>query len=285
LHRKSASLKYIDKTFTELINLAKEQHQQYCTADPFPNIYFTNFFKEDMLNEILDEFPDLTKGDQIRYKNPNEDKLATKGEHKFGPKMRAFMHFMNSQPFLEFLQELTNVEEPLIPDAFFEGGGCHESKAGGFLKVHADFNKNRRTMLDRRLNVLVYLNKDWEESYGGHFELWNESMDDCVVRVRPDFNTLAIFSTTDFSYHGLPDPITCPEDRSRKSLALYYYSNGRPQSELSKRGADVHTKFVDRKGNKTEAKMKRFNTVVNLVTDITPPIVLRAAKKIMIRSH
>jgi len=278
-------LNYVDKSFSELIAFAREKNQEYCDAQPFPSISFPNFFNEEAMNEILAEFPDLSKGDQLRYKNPNEDKLASKGEHKFGPKLKAFMHFVNSQPFLEFLQELTNVEEPLIPDPYFEGGGCHESKAGGFLKVHADFNKNRRTMLDRRLNVLVYLNKDWKEEYGGHFELWNRDMTECVTKVKPDFNTMAIFSTTDFSYHGLPDPITCPPDRSRRSIALYYYSNGRPTTELSERGADLHTKFVDRKGNKSEAKMKRFNTFVNVVTDITPPVILRVAKKLVTKSH
>lgn len=278
-------MNYISPKYQDLLNVARAHNDTYKQNAPFPNISFKNFFNEDILNDILDEFPDLSKGDQLKYKNPNEDKLATKGEHKFGPKLKEFMHFLNSQTFLEFLQELTNVEEPLIPDPYFEGGGCHESKRGGFLKVHADFNKNRRTGLDRRLNVLVYLNKEWEDSYGGHFELWNEEMTECVSKIRPDFNTMAIFSTTDFSYHGLPDPITCPEDRSRRSLALYYYSNGRPTEELSERGADLHTKFVERKGNKSEAKMKRFNTFVNIVTEITPPIIIKTAKKILLKSN
>ncbi len=272
---------YLSNDYKDLLSIAKAEHTNYCTNSPFPNISFTNFFNVDKLNEVLAEFPDLSKGDQIKFNNPNEIKLGSKGENRFGPKTKAFMHFLNSQPFLEFLQELTNIEETLIPDPYFEGGGCHESKAGGLLKIHADFNKNRRTGLDRRLNVLIYLNKDWEDSYGGHFELWNKDMTKCVTRIRPDFNTLAMFSTTDFSYHGLPDPITCPPNRSRKSIALYYYSNGRPQSELSDRGADEHTKFVDRKGNKSESKMRKFNTLVNIANEITPPIILKGIKKII----
>ena len=267
------------------MKVAKDHHEAYCNAAPFPNIHFENFFDEKKLEEVLAEFPDLSKGDQIKFNNPNEIKLASKGEHRFGDKTRKFMHYLNSQPFLEFLQELTNIEETLLPDPYFEGGGCHESKAGGLLKVHADFNKHRGTNLDRRLNVLVYLNKDWEDSYGGHFELWNKDMTECVSRVKPSFNTLAMFSTTDFSYHGLPDPITCPPDRSRKSVALYYYSNGRPKSELTDRGAAVTTKFVDRKGNKQEAEMRRFNSFVNIVTDLTPPIILRTAKKLLVKSN
>jgi hypothetical protein len=42
-----------------------------------------------------------------------------------------------------------------------------------------------------------------------------------------------VFATTDFAYHGHPDPLTCPTDRARRSMALYYYTNGRPASEVS----------------------------------------------------
>lgn len=278
-------MKYLSPEYQDLQTVAESKHDEYVRAEPFPSIHFKNFFDENFLNEVLAEFPDLEKKKQIKYNNPNENKLASRGEYVFGPKMKELMHFMNSQPFLEFLQTLTNIEETLIPDPYFEGGGCHESKAGGFLKVHADFNKNRRTGLDRRLNVLIYLNKNWKDEYNGHFELWNRDMTECVTKVRPDFNTLAMFSTTDFSYHGLPDPIACPPDMSRRSLALYYYSNGRPAEELSSRGADEHTKFVDRKGNKSEAKMRRFNTAVNVITDLTPPIVIRTAKKLLLKNQ
>lgn len=279
-----SQMNFLNPKYRDLEAIAKEYHEAYLDASPFPSIHFKNFFNEDILNEILEEFPDLAKGTQLKYNNPNENKLASKGEHKFSPKLKEFMHYLNSQPFLEFLQELTNITEILIPDPYFEGGGCHESVAGGFLKVHADFNKNRRTGLDRRLNVLVYLNKEWKEEYGGHFELWNRDMTKCEASVLPEFNTLAMFSTTDYSYHGLPDPITCPPGRSRRSLALYYYSNGRPVDELSDRGADEHTKFVPRKGEKSEVKMQRFNTTVNIITEITPPFILKAAKKIFLKS-
>jgi hypothetical protein len=55
----------------------------------------------------------------------------------------------------------------------------------------------------------------------------------CVRKVAPAFNRCVIFSTTDFSYHGHPEPLACPVGVTRKSLALYYYSNGRPPEELS----------------------------------------------------
>lgn len=275
-------MKNLNTKYENLMQVARDYKKAYKNASPFPNISFKNFFDEDMLNEILEEFPDLAKKGDIKFNSPNEVKLATKGEAKFGPKAKRLMHFLNSEPFLLFLQEITGIEEKLMPDPYFEGGGFHETKPGGFLKIHADFNKHKETKLDRRLNVLIYLNKDWDDSYGGHFELWDRDMTKCVKKVAPEFNTLAMFSTTDFSYHGLPNPLTCPPDRSRKSLALYYYSNGRPAEEINSGLEDHNTLFKARVG--ADEEMKKYNTtqrVKNVVKDLTPPIVTKLAKKIL----
>ena len=264
----------------ELREKGSSLHDQYVTNKPFPNIYVDDFFNPDVLKEILNEFPDLgSKKDDIHYENPNEIKYASKGEHRFSDTIKTFMRFLNSQPFLEFLQELSGIKETLIPDPYFEGGGCHQIKKGGYLKLHVDFHKHKSMNLDRRLNVLVYLNEDWKEEYGGHFELWEKDMSKAVVKIAPIFNRMAIFSTTGDSWHGHPDPLNCPEDRSRKSLALYYYSNGRPDDEVSSEQRNrITTTFSARKGQDT-SKMKAFNKTVNLLNDILPPILVRTLKK------
>lgn len=276
-------MNYLNTKFADLEGVAKQFKGQYQDASPFPNIYFNDFFNPEVLEGILGEFPDLEKKGDIKFNNPNEVKLASKGERRFGPKAKEFMHFLNSEPFLMFLQELTGIEETLMPDPYFEGGGFHESKRGGFLKIHADFNKHRQTKLDRRLNVLVYLNKGWQDEWGGHFELWNREMTRCEKKVPPMFNTMAIFTTTDFSYHGLPNPIMCPEDRSRRSMALYYYSNGRPAHEINAGLEEHNTLFVAREGEE-DKQMRSFNTkqqVKDFVKDLTPPILTKMAKKVM----
>ena len=237
---------------TSLQEIAAQAAKTYADGNPFPNIYFDDFFDEEMLSEVLEEFPDLSKKRSKKYDSPTEIKLAGKGQRFFGPKTKKFMDFLNSQEFLDFLQVLTSIEEPLVADTSFAGGGQHEIKPGGLLKIHADFNKHPKNGLDRRVNVLVYLNKDWDESYGGHFELWDTKMEKCEKKILPLFNRMAIFSTTDFSYHGHPDPLTCPEDRSRKSLALYYFSDGRPAHEVNQ-GLEQHsTIFVERKNNEVD---------------------------------
>ncbi len=161
------------------LKIAKEYSTKYKSAVPFPNISFDDFFHSDFLSEVLTEFPDLSKKDSINFNDAKQIKLAGKGEVDFGAQTKTLMHFLNSEPFLNFLQILTGIEEPLISDPCFFGGGQHEIKPGGLLKVYADFNKHPQLKLDRRINVLVYLNKDWKEEYGGNFELWDKNMEKC----------------------------------------------------------------------------------------------------------
>jgi Rps23 Pro-64 3,4-dihydroxylase Tpa1-like proline 4-hydroxylase len=270
---------FLNADIKDLKQLGKDKHEEYLDAQPFPNVVFDNFFDEGMLSKVLADFPDLSKKiDIINYDNHNEKKLAAKGEAHFTANTKALVHYLNSQPVLEFLQELTGIKETLLPDPYLIGGGYHEIKPGGLLKVHADFNKHEMTMLDRRINLLVYLNKDWEESFGGHFELWDKTMSRSDKKVLPIFNRIAIFSTTDFSYHGHPDQLTCPPDRSRKSIALYYYSNGRPKSEVSDKAHS--TLFVNRAGVVNDTT-KEPKTVKEIVIDFVPPVLTRLIKKIV----
>jgi len=271
-------MEYINFKYKNLQELAKANKVNYINAHPFPNTYFDDFFDEKMLTRVLEEFPDMQKKPDLKFDTPNEKKLASKGEYRFGTVTKSFMHFLNSQPFLEFLSELTGIDK-LIPDPYFEGAGCHQIMPGGMLKVHADFNKNRFLGLDRRLNILIYLNKDWEDSYGGHFELWDRRMTKCEKKILPIFNRMALFSTTSFSYHGHPNPLTCPTDRSRKSLALYYYTNGRPKEEVES-GLEKHdTLFKYRSEDKEARKFARIQSSKEFIKDFIPPIFTKILKK------
>ena len=259
----------------KLEDLAKRNRDRYVTGDPFPHIYLDNVFPEEVLNTVLDEFPDARQINWQHYQNKQELKLASRNELEYGAITRHFIHTLNSKPFLNFLEKLTGIRG-LIPDPSLEGGGLHQIMPGGLLKIHADFNKHPVTQLDRRLNVLVYLNKDWEESYGGHFELWDRNMDAAKVKILPVFNRMAIFSTTSYSYHGHPDPLACPEDRSRKSIALYYYTNGRPAEEIDPKLGSHSTLFRMRKDRLEDAKAD----VKRILRDFIPPAFIKAYVKL-----
>jgi Rps23 Pro-64 3,4-dihydroxylase Tpa1-like proline 4-hydroxylase len=254
-----------------LQGILHRHREDFINAEPFPHVVIDNFFSEDILNEILADFPDLQAIDAQKFDNSYEKKLASTHERQMGDATRDLLYRLNSSTFISFLEELTGVPG-IIPDPHFEGGGLHQIERGGYLKVHVDFNKHRRLNLDRRLNVLVYLNKYWKEEYGGHLELWDRKMTQCVHRILPIFNRMVIFNTNDFSYHGHPDPLSCPEGRSRKSLALYYYSNGRPAEELS--GENHSTIFKARANDHITPEKEPFHLKSFLANRIAPPILV-----------
>ena len=185
---------------------------------------------------------------------------------------------MNSASFIQFLENLTGIDG-IIPDPYYRGGGIHQIVKGGKLDVHIDFNRHQKLQLERRLNVLIYLNQNWEESYGGHFELWKghqnkngqHILETCENRILPVFNRFVVFNTSEISYHGHPDTLTCPEGWTRKSLATYYYTVDRPESEkvpahsttFIKRPTDPKDEQID----KLREKRNKGRLTSNIKTD------------------
>lgn len=204
--------------------------EAYESAAPFPHAVLDGLFPDSALEEVLAEFPRPGEIEWVQFDSPTERKLGYSYRSRLRPAVQTFLWIMNSAPMLEFLEALTGIRG-LIPDPYFGGAGPHQIEAGGFLKVHADFNWHPLLHLDRRLNVLVYLNQDWREEYGGHLELWDREVTRCVQKILPVFNRTVVFSTTDHSFHGHPTPLACPAGRTRKSISLYYYTNGRPAEE------------------------------------------------------
>jgi hypothetical protein len=223
----------------------------FLTAQPFPHIVIDNLFDDATLSHVADAFYPADDPRWHRFADPRrETKLASTSEMSLPPAVQQFIRELNAEQFLTQLSALTNIPG-LIPDPYLLGAGMHMIVRGGKLAIHADFNKHPTMNVDRRLNLLVYLNQDWHESYGGHLELWDRSMQTCVTRVLPLFNRTVVFLTDDFSFHGHPDPLTCPEQRVRKSIAMYYYTNGRPAHELRAPG-EHNTLFQDRPQDRRE---------------------------------
>ena len=211
----------------------RELHAQYVAAEPFPHIVIDGLFDDADLDAVLADFPAPEAMRWVRFDNPLEKKLGFHHEQSaVSDRVRRFLDAMNGFEMLLFLEALTGIDG-LIPDPYFAGGGLHQIEPGGFLKIHADFNVHPKLHLDRRLNMLIYMNKGWREPWGGHLELWDASMRECRVKIAPLFNRTVIFSTTDTSFHGHPHPLASPAGVTRKSVSFYYYTAGRPESERS----------------------------------------------------
>ena len=138
--------------------------------------------------------------------------------------LKSFIDHLNSREFVSILEKKFNIPG-LLPDPTLFGGGMHESRKGGYLKLHSDFIYIKKRKVKRRLNLLIYLNNNWDENWGGAIELWDQEMKYNFLKVFPHINNAVIFRTDTESNHGFPDPLKCPTEVGRKSIAVYYYTN------------------------------------------------------------
>ncbi|MDP8984187.1 MAG: 2OG-Fe(II) oxygenase [Pseudomonadota bacterium] len=248
----------------------------YTQNSPWPHIVIDEFMDPDCLERVREEA--LAVDRERRYKKF----LDRKTDHnKFaftpdavGEETSRLVNFLNSGPFVSYLEKMTGIGGLLADPSYF-GGGLHKIQAGGFLEIHADFNHLKRYNLERRLNLLLYLNKNWDPSYQGDLELWDRPSMKRVVSVAPIFNRCVVFSTTKESLHGHPLPLATPPDVDRMSIALYYYTNTWvPATE------EHSTLYYISQNNKVRLRPDRI--LKTLVQDLTPPIFrksIRALKR------
>lgn len=222
---------------------------EYAFAEPFAHTVIDNFLPSEMAEQILTHFPrEMKPHDKVYDKGYGGQFKRQISPYDCDEWLKSAFAFFNSPAMLEFLEGLTNIKG-LIPDPYFAGGGLHEITTGGKLGIHADFQVNEGLQLRRRINVLIYLNKDWKPEYGGELELWDRQMQNKVKSVAPIFNRCVIFNTDADSFHGHPDPLTTPADITRKSLALYYYTAQEIENTL---GESRHTLYVARPNDTPE---------------------------------
>jgi hypothetical protein len=245
----------------------------YCFAEPFPHIVIDNFLPEALIDKIYDNFPiERLEGDVVfdrGYEGLHKRQVQPVNCNGF---IREVFGFFNSSAVVHFLETLTTIPS-LIPDPHFNGGGLHETSKGGKLGIHADFRINESLHLNRRINIIIYLNKEWKEEYGGHLELWDKKMKNKVHSVAPVYNRCVIFNTDADSFHGHPDPLTTPDNITRKSLALYYYTaSKRVYEDTPSHGTMYKARADDDVVTKREV---RRSTIDNYLRDLTPPIFYR----------
>jgi Rps23 Pro-64 3,4-dihydroxylase Tpa1-like proline 4-hydroxylase len=219
---KQARVYFFEKA--QPLEWAREVSEKYNAAQPFPHIVIDDFLALDFIESIVESFPPKDAASVLRKHSNAYLKRGYRPDDLADSICRSYLYAFNSGPCLQFLESLTGIEG-LIPDPYFTGGGLHETDAGGRLGVHTDFNLYAKLNLIRRINLLVFLNKDWRPEYGGNLELWDAGMTMCVKSIEPIFNRCVVFNTDKKSFHGQPEPLTCPESMSRRSIAVYYYTS------------------------------------------------------------
>ncbi|WP_247454677.1 2OG-Fe(II) oxygenase [Bradyrhizobium sp. CW11] len=197
---------------------------EYTTAKPWPHIVVNDAFPEKLLDMIAAECAALEETSLI---TTNTDRLMKQETSEgLGPATQHLLSLVDSARFREFVSAITGVRD-LLSDPTHKFAGVHRTPPGGFTKIHQDFEIHPTTGLFHRVNLLIYLNRDWPDSYGGSLELWPRDMSALGRRIFPRFNTMILWETHGATLHGLPDPVTCPPGRMRLSVASYYYTTTR----------------------------------------------------------
>lgn len=241
-----------DKKATDI---GESLHALYANAKPFPHVVIDDFLPTSLIESLHARFPEERTAHEVNYEK------GYKGLHKrqvnpndCEPYIREVFAFFNSAPMLAFFETLTGIEG-LIPDPYFGGGGFHEISKGGLLGVHADFRVNKKLHIERRINAIIYLNKDWQPSYGGCLELWDKKMKQCEKKVLPTFNRCVVFNTDHDSNHGHPEPLETPDAVTRKSIALYYYT---ASMKVYENNVEHRTHYKPRPKDRIIGKIKRY---------------------------
>jgi Rps23 Pro-64 3,4-dihydroxylase Tpa1-like proline 4-hydroxylase len=207
----------------------------FASAKPFPHVVIENFLDNEFATVIHDEVRATVANINASNDITQKRKVACTDWNLFGENTFKLISFFNSAAFISYLEEITGISG-LLPDPWLEGGGIHQTWRGGFLKMHTDFNWNEKLRADRRINILLYLNKDWLPEYGGELVL-KKVDEDTQKSFPPLFNRLIIFNTNDTTLHGQPHPLKFPETYPRASIALYYYTSGLKVRERMRRRA------------------------------------------------
>ncbi len=246
---------------------------EFQNSDPFPHIVIDDFLPQSVLERAMAGFPSEPLSSDgwfnIGYAGQNKRQIMPDDCRAVG---REFFWFMNSKPILQFLEQMTGIEG-LIPDPYYSGGGYHETTRGGKLGIHADFRVNEQLHLQRRLNLLIYLNERWEDEWLGQLELWDKKMVKAVKRVSPVLNRCVVFRTDADTWHGHPDELNTPPDVSRRSIALYYYTASKGvYQEVPTKSTIYRTRVGDDKQSRSQARRLWF---WEQVRDWLPPIAFR----------
>lgn len=222
------------------------------STKPFPCLVWDDFYPAFAAEELyvteLQRFQNRVEGIYVSYDSPFEtNKFTTRDLGK-----RSFDHFqfMHSADIMAVLEERFKISG-LEGDGSLHGGGVHVTTRGGKLDIHLDYNIHPVTGKQRRLSAILYLNPVWRPDWGGALELWNWDMTACRARVMPKFNRLVVFENTEFAFHGHPDPLNCPEDTPRISLANFYLTDPVPGAVPRKRA-----QFFARPGDPTSPEIE-----------------------------
>jgi hypothetical protein len=217
------NLKSFNSTLERLREESESLRQSYASAKPYPYLVIDDLFDPEVLDRLVAEFPKQKERDWIVWDTNHELKTTSKGIDGLSTFTQMFCLWLNSRDFVSAIEPIVDIKN-LVGDPLFHGAGLHEMYQGGWLEMHADYTRHFSLPLMRRINMLIYLNHDWDASWGGELVMQDPKNSENQVGYPPNYNRTIIFPTTSKTFHGVPNALSCPVDRSRKLLSIYYWT-------------------------------------------------------------
>lgn len=236
-------------------------NSKFSNARPYPHIIIDNFFNSGYAETLNQEFPGKEWDKWMSYHNPIEIKKVMDQVDEMPENIKNVFYQLNHPNFIEKIKIITGIEN-LEYDPHLHGGGLHFHPPGGKLYLHLDYSIHPLSGKERRINIIIYMNKNWDSKEGGNLELWSAGLRECAQVVECSFNRAVIFQTFDESWHGLPQAVT--REEGRKSLAVYYVSDPRPDATLR-----YKAQFVQRPGDVIDEKIQKLLDI-RVTRRITP---------------
>jgi Rps23 Pro-64 3,4-dihydroxylase Tpa1-like proline 4-hydroxylase len=252
-------------TYTTL----SEFTDSFLGAEPYHHVVLDNFLREEIATAVAAEFPPFEHDAWRVYNSAIEVKKLLNHWDKFGPETYRLMCYLNSREFVEKIEALVGCR--LYADFGLNGGGLHSHKRGGKLNVHLDYSIHPKLELERRINLIIYLTPNWQQAWGGKLGLWYNDETRCAPGALaksflPLFNRAVLFDTTQNSWHGLPEPISCPPNVTRNSVAVYYLCE--PRENRSARGKALFAPYKDQENNPEILELIRKRSEVATAHDV-----------------
>lgn len=230
---KECNLKYFGKWVENITELKRS----YTNSFPFGYIKIDSFLNEEYAEKIYNKYP-LDFDNWHKYYNPLEVKYANDKINSLDKPIKDLFYILSTDEIIKIFSEITDING-LTFDPYLHGAGLHCHPRNGRLNMHLDYEKHPTLdKMERRLNIIFFLTKDWKNEWNGDNQLWTKDMKECIVKTYPKFNSAIIFQTNNISWHGLPEKIKCPENIFRKSFAYYYISPLESDSNDDKFGND-----------------------------------------------
>jgi hypothetical protein len=249
----------------------EELRSVYRNALPFPHVVIDDLFSPQILDQLLAEMAAMTHKQWRLVETASHERMRRmRSGVELGVAGAQLVSLLHSASFLYLLSEITGIWQ-LLPDPYLQGAGYAQMQPGDFFNVHSDRNVAYDTGLNRRLAMIVFLNRSWDPNYNGQLELWNSEATRCDVSIDPLYNRTVLFEVANPNYHGVPAPIACPPDRSRQSFIVYYHTVGID----GKLDATPHSSIFAPNFYRRDRTLRAF------ARQLTPPVLLKAARKLV----